>query len=237
MPAAFSPVKPFVVLFLARSGSTLLTGLLKDHPEISMKGEILVGHRNVEKQHAAARRAWMPETDHPVSAAGFKTKLVDVLDLESFGRMLSNESVLVIHLQRRNHVKRVISFLNARRLHRETGKWNAYPERKVKAEPLIVDPIDFDKRLRRAPLAVAETAEMIRSLGLRVVDIFYEDLFVDRSRSLELVFDALGVSRQPLTARTIKNTPDDLREVIKNFDVVHSQYVGTEFEWMFDEVL
>jgi hypothetical protein len=41
----------------------------------------------------------------------------------------------------------------------------------------------------------------------------------------------------PLESRTLKHTNDDLRQVILNFDELRSDYVGTPYECMFDEVL
>ncbi len=40
-----------------------------------------------------------------------------------------------------------------------------------------------------------------------------------------------------MKVKCIKNTSDDLRKVIMNFDELRSHYIGTPFELMFDEVL
>jgi hypothetical protein len=65
----------------------------------------------------------------------------------------------------------------------------------------------------------------------------YEDLLVNRDKVLSQVFDFLGVDPFPVQGKTLKNTSDDLKEVILNFEQLRSKYLGTKFESMFDEVL
>jgi hypothetical protein len=40
-----------------------------------------------------------------------------------------------------------------------------------------------------------------------------------------------------VTGQTLKITSDDLRAAIVNFDQLRANYVGTQYEPMFDEVL
>jgi hypothetical protein len=78
---------------------------------------------------------------------GFKTKLVDVLDLPGFTELLHRKKVRVIQMQRRNRVKAVISRINAARLHEASGKWNLYDE-SDRLPPLEVDIAQFDQYLK-----------------------------------------------------------------------------------------
>jgi hypothetical protein len=45
------------------------------------------------------------------------------------------------------------------------------------------------------------------------------------------------VRPQPARARVLKNTHDDLRLAVRNFDELRARYAGTRFEAMFDEVI
>jgi hypothetical protein len=60
---------------------------------------------------------------------------------------------------------------------------------------------------------------------------------MDPNRALLQVFSFLRVNTRPVQAVTKKNTHDNLREVILNFDEVRANYVNTKYEHMFDEVL
>jgi hypothetical protein len=61
-------------------------------------------------------------------------------------------------------------------------------------------------------------------------------LLDDQRATLECVFSFLGVQYHPVQGRSIKNTNDNLREVVSNFDELLSYYVGTPYEQMFDEI-
>jgi hypothetical protein len=54
---------------------------------------------------------------------------------------------------------------------------------------------------------------------------------------MDELFKFIGVRPQPLQGKTLKNTQDDLREVVLNFDSLRAHYAGTAYASMFDEVL
>ena len=75
------------------------------------------------------------------------------------------------------------------------------------------------------------------SLDLPLLRIDYRDLMIDPPATLARVFEHIGVEPRPVAGSTLKNTSDDLRESVSNFDELRAPYVGTEYEAMFDEVL
>ncbi len=233
-------VTPFVVLFIERDGSTYLINMLKNHPEINADYERLDVMRQ-ENKTAAEQLAWVNEFLTPpliskYKAIGFKTKLKDVLDLEGFARLLPQKQTHIIHMQRRNVIKAVVSRVNARRLHDKIGVWNLYDEADRLA-PAMLDYEQFDTMVRNREAQDKALSEFVARFDLPKMVIAYEDLLQDRDRVLHELFDFLRIRWVPLEATTKKNTGDDLRQAIANYDEIRERYAGTRYEAMFDEVL
>lgn len=241
MPLFFRhQVTPYVILFIERDGSTYMTSLLMSHPHVQAIYERFA----VLKQKGASAQeqlAWaedfyaLPLISRK-SAMGFKTKLVDVLDLPGFTALLHRKNVRVIQMQRRNRVKAVISRINAARLHEVSGNWNLYDEAD-RLPPLVVDIAQFDQYLKERTAADDELDAYVDTLELPRHKIVYEDLLVDKERTLRELLDFLGVAQIPLQAKTLKNTRDDLREAVSNLDELQAHYAGTIYAEMFTEVL
>jgi LPS sulfotransferase NodH len=231
-------VTPFVILFLERDGSTYLTSLLDAHPEIVAAYERFAVLRE-EGATAAAQLDWArSHLTAPLigraRAIGFKTKLVDVLDPDGFARLLRDRHCRILQMRRRNHVKAVISRINALRLHEATGNWNLYREAD-RLPPLEVDPDQFAEFLSDRRRAETELQGYVDALGLPTLRLEYEELLRDRTALLRAVFEFLRVRPLELDGRPLKNTSDDLRQAVANFDVLKAAYVGTGYETMFDE--
>ncbi len=235
-----SRVTPFVILFIERDGSTYLTSLLGSHPEVRAVYERFAVMRqkgeSAEAQLTWARGYLKPPLLGLAGAVGFKTKLVDVLDPDGFAVVLREAGCRILQMQRRNHIKAVVSRINARRLHEASGNWNLY-RAEDRRPPLTVVPEEFDGYLRERKDAESQLQAYVTRLDLPTLALVYEDLLSARESTLRRVFDFLGIRRMPLAGRTLKHTSDNLREAILNFDELRSRYVGTNYEPMFDEVI
>lgn len=233
-------VTPFVILFVERDGSTFMTSLLQTHPDIkavyerfsvmNQKGE------SARDQLSWAREYWTPPFIGKKGAFGFKTKLVDVLDSDGFSQLLREKQVAIIHMQRRNRIKAVVSRINARRLYEATGNWNLYKDAD-RRPPMTIDIEEFHTFVREREEADQTLADFVAGLQLPVELVQYEELQQDKDAVLRRLFPFLGVSYLPLEGKTRKHTRDDLREVITNFDDLQANFAGTPYEAMFDEVL
>lgn len=233
-------VTPFVILFIERDGSTYMISMLSAHPDINVVYERFAVMKEDGKT-ALDQLAWANEHFHtsllnPYKAVGFKTKLKDVLDLDSFTKLLHEKQIHIIHMQRQNVIKAVVSRINARRLHDKTGNWNLYNEAD-RLPPVNLDLDDFDAMLQNRVAQDTELAAYVSQLKLPKLTVCYENLLQDRDAVLRQIFEFLHVKWVPVEAKTKKNTGDDLREVIENYDELRSRYVGTRYETMFDEVL
>jgi LPS sulfotransferase NodH len=238
MPTFRRHVARFVVLFPGRSGSTYVMSALDAHPRIMAKGEVLDPMR---KEGPEAQLDWTrrylrgPFLNHN-RAVGFKTKLRDVLDQDGFSAILGELDVRLIYLDRRNDVKHAISRITARRLKDTVGRWNRY-DGDARMGPVTVDFEDFATRLGAVEAEKATISAYVGRLDRPLLHLDYEDLLADPTATFHRILAFLGLPPAPLQGTTLKNTSDDLREVVTNFDELRARYAGTPYEAMFDEVL
>jgi len=233
-------VTPYVILFIERDGSTYLSSLLISHPQI----EAVYERFAVLKQKGAGAKEqldWVRSFFTPPfigrkAAVGFKTKLVDVADLDAFANLLKEKGCHIIQMKRRNRIKAVVSRINARRLHDKSGNWNLYKE-EDRLPPMNVDLQEFATFLKEREDADNELDDFVTKLGLPTLLVTYEEIMTNKDQVLSRVFDFLKVPHLPLEGKTLKNTSDDLRDVVLNFQELRSCYAGTPYEAMFDEVL
>lgn len=233
-------VTPYVILFIERDGSTYLTSLLANHPDVRAIYERFAVLRQegqtAEQQLSWAREFFTPPLIGRAAAVGFKAKLVDVLDQEGFARLLHEKGCRIIQMQRGNRVKAVVSRINARRLHESSGNWNLYEEAD-RVPPAEVDLALFEQYLREREQADEALEAYVSRLRMPTHKLVYEDLLTRRDATLSGVFDFLGVRRLAVEGKTLKHTSDDLREVVLNFEALRGRYAGTPYAAMFDEVL
>jgi len=233
-------VTPYVILFIERDGSTYLSSLLMSHPQIKAEYERFA----VMKQNGANAREqlkWVdayltPPLFGKVAAIGFKTKLVDVLDMDGFSNVLRKKQVHIVQMRRNNLVKAVVSRINARRLFEKSGKWNLYDE-SDRLSPIEIDLEQFDLYLREREQADINLQAYVDGLQLPSIKIIYEDLLINKNESLRNLFRFIRVQDIAVKGKTLKNTKDDLRDVVLNFDELRRYYAGSKYEPMFDEIL
>jgi hypothetical protein len=178
-----SQVSPFVVLFIERDGSTYLTSLLTSHPDVRVVYERFAVLRQ-NGADGAGQLAWAADYLSPpwigrAAAIGFKTKLVDVLDPAGFAGLLQSCRCHVLMMWRRNHVKAVVSRINARRLHESTGNWNLY-DSADRMPPMVVDPAEFEAFLQERQAAERQLQAYVEALALPTLRLVYEDLLLER---------------------------------------------------------
>lgn len=247
----------FIILFQGRTGSSYLIDALARHPDIIAEGEWLVDYLPdpstdtaslLRKIHAGVLRFWKGcpaqqqiagiegfyTTRTEARAVGFKTKVRDVLDLEAMKHVLEAHGVRAIIMQRRNLIKQTASRLNAARLYKATQEWNLLDEADRQGS-FQVDLEEFNQMLRRVEYEHRALNAFADYLRVPKLELEYEDLLVDRDAWFHSVFTFLGIAPRPLQSSVLKNTKDDLREVITNFDEVKERYRGTAFEPMFEE--
>jgi len=219
--------RKFIVLFIARAGSTYLTELLNSHPNILMQGERLVGLNKITGVYPAEHHSQAKYTSKyfrkirrpSINAVGFKTKHTDITNLDQYGQLLKAMDVSTIHLSRENTVKRVVSWFRGENLNKVLGEWNIHKEEQ--RTPRIHIPCGLLlERLESVERWDLELREFIYSNQFRVLEISYEELLRSKDSTVNSVCDFLEISRISTDAAVMKNTSDNLEEAIANYDEV-----------------
>ena len=139
-------------------------------------------------------------------------------------------------MKRRNRVKTAISEVNCNILKEKTNQYQAYkPEDKL--QPHIIPLEDFSYALDLREKLDGELTQFVDSLELEVCPIYYEDMLIDEENFMKNVYGKLGVPYVETSGKTFKNTSDDLKESVINFNELRDAYIGTMYESMFDEIL
>lgn len=217
---------------------------LDSHPNISAEKERFAALReHVERGKADQGRQlrWASEFYSAKAVAesraiGFKTKLPDILDPLGFADLLQKRGARVIHLQRRNRIKLLVSLINGIRLDKATGEWNLYRDRD-RLCPFAVDIEEFKIWLQKVESANRQLADYVETLQLQKLQVTYEEILCDPKSTLAGICQFLEVSSVDIHGQTKKNTSDDLRRVVLNFDELLEEFRGTRYEPMLKEVL
>lgn len=225
----------FIILFFGRTGSTVLIEELRRQRRIRAEYEILAETKGQgpAAQLERARRCY-DRSLRPLRAAGFKTKLWDVLDPEGLAALLRQVEARVIHMRRANVVKGAISTINADRLRQRTGQWTMYRE-DHRPEPFAIDIGRLRSWIASREEGDARIQAYIRDLDLPSMELTYEDLVGHPGEAVERLGEFLGFRlRPPALDRTHskKVTPDDLRDILTNYDAVAEAMRGTPYEPM-----
>lgn len=224
--------RPFVVVFVGRSGSTALYGNLRSHPQISMMAEVFGnptlpgGAEQTDANRLAFLDAYWQEYRHgnaPAVWKGFKfqihTKRPQFGDLNAFAAYLKQNDVRIIGLKRLNLVKQIVSHLNAQRLKDEGNarggtRFQAHVVQgeewaisKLKESKLRVDIKLFHRRLQGLEEQYRAYEHFLGQFD-DVHSITYEDYLMDKQKVLEGCLAHLGVEPRTL----------DLKETFLNND-------------------
>lgn len=233
--------RPLFVLGNPRTGSTLLSTLLLQHPEVHIHGELF--HPNaVERQsrHALRNRAkaWFdPETDDPlefldtwvfavpqdevgrqVSVVGVKVFADHVQDAAGsvFPRLREHyPDAVFVHVLRSNYLDVLISKEIAVR-----GKrWVDWTDEQVSAARIT--PFEVDVNAALAFFAQmhqddAEIAALFAGPGYLAVE--YEDLVADLPGQTKALFAFLGLPDAPVSEVTRKQVRTEHWDLVRNAD-------------------
>lgn len=231
--------RPFIIVFVARSGSTALKFDLDQHPEIRMKAEVMGravlprGLEPTDDNRLAWLRDWWGDGR---KARGFKFQFnlgePQFGDLPRLGEEIGRHGAAVIRLGRRDRLRQAVSALRAEALVELTARVTGEAIGHVRAS----DPEEL-RAFRDRPSAIDVGRLQVMLAGIEanvsrmdgflagfegVVRVDYEDYLADRMAVLNAVAAAAGVApfeAAPAEVLT-KTTSDDLREAVANYDEV-----------------
>lgn len=250
---------PFVVVFMARSGSTALYGNLRQVPGVKMGGEVFgskllhgFGEQTDDNRIAFLRKFWSQFKDGPrgsnILHRGFKLQInagkTQFGNPARLARIMAEFNPKVIVLRRQNILKQAISSVNARRVETLRVEENLAPSchitqengnlvDKLKAEKLLLD----IHRLRRTLNGIRRGQKRLNRFAEKFenrLEVFYEDYLADRNRVLAAIFAYLELAADPaaIADTYVKITDDDLSKSVENYDALRRFVSGSEYEKM-----
>lgn len=151
-----------------------------------------------------------------------------------FIRFLYKNDIPVIHLKRENILKGLISSQMARL----NNVWHTKDVEAIRAHTLRLDPQTLVANLTET----AEQAALIEKSLVRArhrLDLTYESLFdADGTISAcarQSICDLFGLEAFPASKPIyVKQTNDDLRQVLENYDEIEKCLAGSAFAWMLE---
>lgn len=224
----------FVILCLARTGSSHLVDLLDSHPEVRCFGEVLN-----ETHPRATEEGWIGGSDAPdaishlrglltgAGAVGFKLPLNSLRDHPEVAGWIDHEpEIRVIRLRRAN----ALSLLLSRKMLRATlvsqSIYGSYGDRTVRIEPR--------ECMRALERIEAEDAELdALAQGHETFDVDYESL--NDPAALTAAQKFLGVAPQPLRSRYERLRSRSFAETIENWDELSAAISKTRWARLLDE--
>jgi LPS sulfotransferase NodH len=233
----------FVILAAPRSGSNMLCTYLNSHSEILCHHEIFnpdgifyalhlratsFGLGSIEERDsdplAFLNRVW--REDFGRLCVGFK--LTHRQNEAVFYSVLRDATVKKIILQRKNRIKRFVSFLIAEK----TGEWEAYgqsdrPERPTKVE---VDLSALYNHIELNNAYYSEVEDILRSSGQPFLSIAYEELLAGDLKEQLLGFLGVATNVEALKVQSVKQNSNDLRDLISNFSELEMSLLGSDLE-------
>lgn len=229
--------KRFVILTEGRTGKSHFVSLLNSHPDLTVLDERLTP---LIKYGAKKQLDWLDEVFYSVDrgdhVVGLATKLRSVINQDAFMDWIIKNKIIVIYMQRRNHLKLGISVYRAQVLNKKHKTYNARSENEVLKEATHIDPVVFYHHFSRR--MAFETKLLVYMNKLRehlpIVDIHYEDLLSDQNHILNIVYSVLGIeSNFDLKSEYFKNTSDNLADSISNLEELKEIFKGSYLEKFF----
>ena len=143
-------------------------------------------------------------------------------------KIKEDTSIHIVHLKRRNLVKRYVSQLIAV----QRNVFNVTRPRDVPPPQTVVVPPDAcDRELELARRRESHFDSFFR--GHPVFDLTYEGIVDDRGAVLESLQTFLGVSVTKLKVATLKVLPDNLSEIVTNYQELKNHFANTQYQEFF----
>jgi LPS sulfotransferase NodH len=243
-----------VICGIQRTGTTLLVGLLDQHQDIVCVSELFqnksdhvrysIPRYKLYVRHSTVRRvldllvrgAAVPSyldavySSFDTGAAGFKLMLDQVRRYPPVLDYLKRHGFRIIHIFRENLLRTHISRLRARKTQVYVS---AGPVDRIKVH-IDVDSLPED--LAALSDDSAALTNLLLGLKLELFSTSYEKLAGEgRQAELEKILSFLGVDATVnLKPRSVKLTPDDLMQVVENYDEMAGALRHTAYECYLD---
>ncbi|XOF35362.1 MAG: sulfotransferase [Candidatus Electrothrix sp. YB6] len=240
----------FIILGHQRSGSSMMIGTLRTHPQIVGFGELFTADSvgfNVEGYDNYSTRTLALRNKYPVDfldrhifsfypdeiqAVGFKF-FPEHIERNARFRCIrqwleQNKDIKLIHLTRKNLLAAYTSLLVAMK----DGRFGILDKSERSTTTVTIDPTECLAEFQQRKASHEEIKQYIRLH--EVFDIVYEDLAADPHRHLKAIQQFIGTDIRDLQVSKVKQETRSLSEVIENYDELQNFFRQTEWNYLFD---
>ena len=246
----------FVILGKGRSGSNLLRSSLDSHSQIFTFGELfrypqsigwgysdynkyLCSQRLIELMHKEPGKFLEKEVFRSfptkISAVGFKLFYQHAKgdSREAVWDFLKNQRELkIIHLQRENLLKRLLSMKKAF----ITNKWSKHRNSRDRDEQDIEISLTYEECLTEFVLIQDYRLKYDDFFkGHPKIDVLYEKLADDYESEMRRIQKFLGVNHESLKPSTYKQSSHPLSKSISNYYELKEKFQGTSWSKFFED--
>ena len=219
----------FIVLTKARSGSNLLLSFLNSHPNVYSEGEVFWKLEG-RPYKSILEKSWGKQPGY-IKAKGFKIFYFHPLDAEEcdiWGDLEAMKDVKVIHLQRKNTLKSLISM----KIALQSEEWMSTHSNKNKPPKKAVHIPEQELRdlLEKTDLRIEQGNERFKDHDL--INVFYED-FVKDTEEYFRILDFLEVERIPPKTVLKRQYPESMYELVENYGELKSAFADSKWSHMF----
>jgi LPS sulfotransferase NodH len=245
--------RKFVIVGIARTGSTLLIDLLNAHSQVQAFGELF---RSTEVVGWDVR----PFTTHqgPKLLALYRSDPLAFLESKVFRRwpahyaavgfklfyyparqpphslvwdyLAGDPSIRVIHMKRANILEQYCSL----QLAHKTNVWSS--KRPPASEP---PPIRLEIEACREHFAAVRAWEEECALLFKshqIIDLYYEDLVAKQDREMRRIQNLLELRREPVSSKLVRQRRRPLSHDIANYDDLKRAFANTQWAGFFREM-
>ena len=241
----------FVIIGIARTGSTLLVDLLNAHsqaltfgelfrapdaigwdiaPFSSWKSEALLALYR-EDPLAFIRRRVFRRWPRSIGAVGFKLFYYHAREYPHsmiWDYLRDDKEICVLHIKRRNILEQ---YLSLRRAHL-TDVWSSAQPDHQPASPLHLD-VEACRRHFGEVRAFETECDAVFSRH-SMLPVFYEDLAACKEAEMLRIQRFLGLDEAPLDTRIKRQRTEPIAQAISNYEELRQAFAGTEWAAFFD---
>lgn len=227
------PAQKFLIYGQGRTGSELLCSLLDANPDIQCDTEIFFHHIFLPKLLIKGKCNSCPK-----KAYGFKVKIYQLLDIQKkdprqFLIDFLDDRGKIIYLKRQNLLRQGISLITARQRKQFHIKSK---NQAVKKEKINID-CDLLLAQMRDREAYDDTDAKVLE-GLPYIPIVYEDDLLkeeNHQATVDKICEYLKITPTPVQTKFRKLTPENLSDLIANYDEVLQAVSSTKYAHFLEE--
>lgn len=242
----------FLVVGIARTGSTLLVNLLNAHPQVMAFGELFrqadevgwdvapfASYRSprlvalyradpVAFLEKAVFRRWPRDC----AAVGFKLFYYHAREAPQsavWTYLCGDLSLKVLHIKRRNRLAQYLSLLHAHK----SDVWSAAEAAAGEPAPLHLDPESCRAHFASVRQHEEDCAEAFKQHTIR--DVYFEDLTSNCEQEFSAIQEVLGLKHEVIKPTLKRQRRRPLSQAVANFDELKAAFRGSCWEDIFDD--